>query len=165
MNHSPAVSSPTRCNLAGANDSETRRLSPRERREEPREALASERSHAHRSDALDARCNSASHRSDLGAQIQESRFEPSDEVGWAWRLLLSLPLAAFLILTLGGLAWAAFSLSRVRALGTLCIAFAMPVLAYQAIGYINVALRSSARCSHERHLCPIHPSAEGWRSD
>ena len=70
--------------------------------------------------------------------IAESRLEPHDHVGWAWRLLVSLPLAALLILALGGLAWAAFSPSSVRALSTLCIAFAMPVLAYQAIGYINV---------------------------
>jgi hypothetical protein len=69
----------------------------------------------------------------------ESRFEPYDQIGWAWRLLLSLPLAALLILTVGGLAWVVFSRSSVRRLSTLCIAFAMPVLAYQAIGYADVA--------------------------
>jgi hypothetical protein len=71
--------------------------------------------------------------------IAESRIAPHDHVGWAWRLLLSLPLAALLILAVGGLAWLLFSRSSVRCLSTLCIAFAMPVLAYQAIGYADVA--------------------------
>jgi hypothetical protein len=71
--------------------------------------------------------------------IAESRIGPYDQVGGAWRLLLSLPLAALLILAVGGLAWVIFSRSSVRCLSTLCIAFAMPVLAYQAIGYADVA--------------------------
>ena len=70
--------------------------------------------------------------------IAESRLEPYDQIGWAWRLLLSLPLAALLVVTVGGLAWILFSRSSARELSTLCIAFAMPVLAYQAIGYADV---------------------------
>lgn len=69
----------------------------------------------------------------------EQRFEPFEHVGWLWRLVVSLPLAAALMAMAGRLAWSAFARSPARGTSTFVVVCAMPPLAYQLVGYANVA--------------------------
>jgi hypothetical protein len=69
----------------------------------------------------------------------DARCEPYEHLGWMYHFLLSLPLAAVLCLVAGGLTWLAFGRSPARGLAIFAILCAMPVLAYRAIGYVNVA--------------------------
>ncbi len=69
----------------------------------------------------------------------EQRFEPFEHVGWLWRLVVSLPLAAVLMAMAGRLAWSAFARSLARGTSTFAVVCAMPPLAYQLVGYANVA--------------------------
>ncbi len=70
----------------------------------------------------------------------EMRFEPYQHVGWAWRLLLSLPVAALfiaMVARVGRWAFARASSPNTALFSVLC---AMPPLAFQLVGYLNVAL-------------------------
>jgi hypothetical protein len=69
----------------------------------------------------------------------DTALQPYEHTGWAWRLLVSLPVAAVLVALGGAIAWLAFTRSSVRALSTLCIVYAMPVHAFELVGYVNVA--------------------------
>jgi hypothetical protein len=69
----------------------------------------------------------------------EQRFEPYEHVGWAWRLLVSLPLAVVLMAAVGRLAWSLFARSSTRGTSTFVLVCAMPPLAFQVVSYANVA--------------------------
>jgi hypothetical protein len=77
----------------------------------------------------------------LALTYAEARLGPFEQVGWGWvwQLLLSLPLAALLIVVAISLAWLVFSRRSLSALSVLCILFAMPIHAYRTIGYLNAA--------------------------
>jgi len=68
------------------------------------------------------------------------RFEPYELMGWAWRFLISLPLAVVMMAIVGPLAWAFFLRSSFRRTSTFVILCAMPPLAFQMVGFANVAL-------------------------
>lgn len=71
--------------------------------------------------------------------LAEQRYQPYEHVGLAWRLLLSLPLALVMMLAVGRLLWSALARSPMRGTSTFVILCFMPVLAFQLVGYANVA--------------------------
>jgi hypothetical protein len=69
----------------------------------------------------------------------ERRFEPYQHVGWAWRLLLSLPLAAVLMAFVARVGRPVFARTASPGIAAFSVLCAMPPLAFQLVGYVNVA--------------------------
>jgi hypothetical protein len=70
--------------------------------------------------------------------IADQHFEPYEHLGWGWRFLISLPIAALLLAITFPIARRAFAKSSAPAAAKYAMLWAMPVIAFQLVGAVNV---------------------------